>query len=287
MNNSNITIKKGDVVLEHTMFLFPGGEVGVKLDAHNLRYFSDKALYQTVIARIQNSNDVMELVMVTDALRRLHDLPTKLILPYIPYGRQDRVCVEGESLSVKAFADVINGLGFEEVLTFDPHSAVTEAVFDNLVSYSQKDVINAYGEFVKRVLMLPNALFVAPDAGANKKTSDLASYFNHGEFIRADKLRELSTGKIKETIVYADDLKGVTCIIADDIADGGRTFIELSKVLKAKGAQQVILYVTHGIFSQGVEALMKGGIDEVWTTNSYRTSAGSLNVLNLETAFKL
>ncbi len=76
-------------------------------------------------------------------------------------------------------------------------------------------------------------------------------------FIRADKSRNMATGQITETVVYADDLTGKACVIVDDLCDGGRTFIELAKVLRAKGAAKIALVVTHGIFSKGKEPLNK------------------------------
>ncbi len=80
----------------------------------------------------------------------------------------------------------------------------------------------------------------------------------------------MDTGNILETVVYADDLQGRDVCILDDIADGAKTFIELAKVLKAKNAGKVILYVTHGIFSKTIEYVLENGIDEVWTTDSFR-----------------
>jgi ribose-phosphate pyrophosphokinase len=76
---------------------------------------------------------------------------------------------------------------------------------------------------------------ISPDAGSNKKIFDLAKSIGYdGEIIRCDKLRDISTGNIIETIVYKDDLNGMDCLIVDDVIDGGRTFIELSKILKQK-----------------------------------------------------
>lgn len=264
--------------LKFESFMFPAGEVGIKLDVNNLRYkyFETK---QIIVARIQKSSDILELALIKDALSRFDDTnPIHLFMPYCPYGRQDRACVAGESFSLKTFAALINAMNFASVTIIDPHSDVVEGVFNNVKIIRQFDVINNYLEFGKRVLNGDiGTIFCSPDAGANKKTAELAKYFNHAEFIRADKLRELSTGKIKETIVYADDLKGAEVVIADDICDGGRTFTELAKVLKAKGAAKVILYVTHGIFSKGVEELFKGGIDEIFTTDSW----GGVTQLNL------
>ncbi len=132
--------------------------------------------------------------------------------------------------------------------------------------------------------------FVSPDAGANKKTMELSKYFNHSNFLRADKNRNLHTGEILETVVYGVIPPEV--IIADDICDGGRTFIELAKVLKAKGAKKVYLYVTHGIFSKGTKPLLDAGIDTIFTTNAYYdTLPGGIGpeptILNLDAAFNL
>lgn len=267
------------------VFLFPGGEVGVKLDPTRLDYLSLKASSsQTIVARLQTPADVMTLVLLTDALRRFHPAPVRLFMPYVPYARQDRVCVRGESFSLKAFAGIINSLAFESVTVIDPHSDVVGAVFDRLRIITQLDVIHRYDVFIKEVFGKP-VTFVSPDAGANKKTAELAKYFGHAEFVRADKKRDLATGQILETVVYADDLTGRTLVIADDICDGGRTFIELAKVLKAKGAAKVILYVTHGIFSKGIAPLLANGIDDIYTTTSYTHALGNLNALDVEEAF--
>lgn len=279
----SLKICKGTKTLEFKTFNFPGGEVGFKLHAGDYAYQALKET-NTIIAHIRNSNDLIELAMAKDALERYDTNPIQLVLSYVPYARQDRVCVPGESFSLQFFARFLNFLNFKKVIVCDPHSSVTPALINNIQVLSQFDIVNKWPDFIKRIMQ--GGKFVSPDAGANKKTSDLAGLFSHDEFIRADKLRNLATGEIKETVVYADDLKGQTIFIADDICDGGRTFIELAKVLKAKQAGKVVLFVTHGIFSQGFEPLFNGGIDEVWTTNSFKEIppdvAGRVHVLNIE-----
>lgn len=267
-------------------FLFPGGEVGIQIDDSNIPYNFTNAAYQTIVARIQDSNDVMRLLNAVDALRRLNPLPIKLFMPYVPYSRQDRACNPGEAFSLGVFANLINSLNFESVTICDPHSDVSPAVFHNCKVISNLDIISAWPE-LREAITQPNVVFISPDAGANKKTSVLAKEAGHSEFVRADKLRDLSNGQIKETIVYSEDLTGETIVIADDICDGGRTFIELAKVLKAKNAAKVILYVTHGIFSKGVKPLFEGGIDEIYTTNSFNDMfpieiEGKLKIFNVE-----
>lgn len=291
-------LPKKPAVLVHKVFTFPGGELGVKLDV-------DDHLYRflgwdhTIWARLQSSTDIMELVMVVDALRRWDPRPIKLVMPYVPYGRQDRVCVPGEAFSLKAFATIINGLAFESVVTFDPHSDVTPAVFDRCVTISQITILGHFDALNARIVNgAGSVVFVSPDAGANKKTAELAGHYGHPYFLRADKLRDLATGKIKEITVVnpQSDVEGRDCLIIDDLCDAGGTFIGLADALRAKGARSVELYVTHGLFTKSLLPLRH--FDAIWSTNSYHTidrlkeMAGELaNVrtefLNLDKGFAL
>lgn len=248
-----------------TNLIFPGGEVLVQMP----QYKFDPAFRYHLTARVQNSDDLMSLVMLKDAYDRVTSAELHLFLPYVPYARQDRVCNPGESHSLKAFARIINSLNFASVTVLDPHSSVVEAVIDRLRVITQSKIIQNHRTFISHIETLDQFLFVSPDAGANKKTADVAKIFSCKRFLRADKLRDLSTGNIIETVVYEDDLTGVDVVILDDICDGGRTFIELARVLKKKNARRVDLFVTHGIFSQGVENLLKNGIDRIFTTNSF------------------
>lgn len=285
--NISIVNSSGDH-LDYKSFTFPGGEIGLKLNSHNLRFFDFRDQEPvTIVARLQDAKDILSLAMVKDALGRekLKGRKIDLFMPYLPYARQDRVCDLGEALSLKVFCDYINFLNFSSVTIVDPHSDVGPVLLNNVHVISQFNIFDKWTALNNRVL--EGLVFVAPDAGSNKKTSKLASYFNHTEFVRADKLRDLATGKIKETIVYCDDLKGKDVMIADDIVDGGRTFIELAKVLKQKNAGRICLYVTHGIFSQGMEVLFENGINEIWTTNSFKAIENHpfLNVLLLNPQF--
>lgn len=290
-----IKILRNGVNLEYKSFIFPGGEIGVKLEIPPVAFSSKTGFFapsdhQTIIARIQESEDLIRLAMIKDALEKIDRTPINLFLPYLPYARQDRVCDTGESFSLKVFCNLINNLNFNQVIICDPHSEVSPALLNNVMVISQLDIINKYLAFIN---VAKQSTLISPDAGANKKISLLAGYLEHKEFVRADKLRDLSNGKIKETIVYSDDLKGRNCLIVDDICDGGRTFIELAKVLKSKNAGKIILYITHAIFSQGVKTLFINGIDEIWTTNSFDWVSSNedyifddkVNVLSLEEKF--
>ncbi len=286
--NPNIQIKKGNLRLDYKYFVFSGGEISVKLDTSNLLFFYDKSPY-TIVARIQNANDAMAIAFIKDAIQQWDGTnPTiNLFMPYIPYARQDRVCDKGESFSLKVFGDYINSLGFDKVRVVDPHSDVTKAVFDNLEIVTQLDVISGWRELSN---CIGKTILVSPDAGSVKKISDIAKYFSHSKVIRADKLRDLATGQIKETIVYCEDLQGQDVTVCDDICDGGFTFTELAKELRKKNAGRIHLYVTHGIFSKGFQLLFKSGISEIWTTDSFSNTISNIHdthVLNLADIIKL
>lgn len=289
----------GRRLIKHSSWNFPGGEIGVRIDGvTDLRYSQG---VPTVWARLRGHSDVMELLMIADAVKRI--VPTfRLVLPYVPYGRQDRVCCAGESHSLRVFASLVNSLGAESVHTFDPHSDVTPALLDRCTFSDQKALIGNFDEL--NAYMQPNLpadrpVLVSPDAGANKKTADLATFYNHSYFIRADKLRDLATGKIKEIVVVnpKEDVEGRKCLIVDDLGDRCGTFLGLAKALKQKGAKDVGLYITHALFTlpspkDVLNPLFDAGITHIWATNSYRTDLKDLNeprlsILDLEESFAI
>jgi len=238
---------------------FPGGEMHVTIDEDVI---GDENMIR---ADIKSSDDIMTLHLVVDAIRRLYiDASIHLFMPYFPYSRQDRVCNEGEALSAVVMARMINNLEFDGVITVDDHSDVVAAALERHVMMPVDSVVEGFDDFIASFIQ-KDYVFVSPDAGANKKTLKIARQFE-AEMVRADKVRDTKTGRITGTEVFGD-VEGKTCVIVDDICDGGRTFIELAKALKEKGSEEVILYVTHGIFSRGVAPLYEY-IDEIFTTDS-------------------
>ena len=232
-------------------FLFSGGECHVKLGSISI---GDRT---EIHADLFSSDDTMSLFMIVDAVRQINPA-TKITLtiPYFPYARQDRVCNEGESLSVKVMAGLINQLACAQVVVYDPHSDVTPALIDRCKVVSMSEIVSksSLANFIK----INNLSLVFPDAGAEKKTRNLGKQLNSigvpVEVVGASKVRETATGKITATEIHGE-VKGKNLLVVDDICDGGQTFISLAQVLKEKGAGDVYLYVTHGIFSKGVQVL--------------------------------
>ena len=254
---------------------FAGGEEHVILTATSAIAEAQNLapVHLSIFALIQSSSELMQLLLLVDALKQQFKniASFELELPYIPYARQDRICNAGEAFSLKIFCQLINQCGFSAVYVDDPHSDVAPALLDRCVIRPQHEILVAHCQTEPSFnAFVEQAQLVSPDAGSNKKMLAVCQALHKNSFIRADKIRDVATGKISETIVYSDVISGKVLIV-DDICDGGRTFTTLAQQLKAKGAEQVGLYVTHGIFAHGKAPLVEAGIDAIFARYDWST----------------
>lgn len=242
---------------------FNGGEQHIKLEQSFSSRICDNS-HIVITHRLKTSKDFMQLCLVNNAVKELGYKKISLVLPYIPYGRQDRICNKGESFSIRVFADILNSMNFERVYSIDPHSDVTPALIRNFeplnVSQFVRESIEKIGE---------NLILVSPDAGANKKIGNIAKDLEM-DFVKCDKVRDLKTGRLSGFQVFADDLNSANCLIVDDICDGGGTFIGIAEELKKKNAGKLYLYVTHGIFSKGINHLLEH-FEEIYCLDAFST----------------
>lgn len=247
--NENVELRK-----------FAGGECNVRFNELN----GEKEV--RLNTRLNSSDDLMNLILAVDALRRMGVKHIEALIPYVPYARQDRVMVPGEALSIRVFADLLNNLKLDKVTVFDPHSDVTPALINNCEVIPNYDMVR---HFLKE-LQLTDFVLVSPDLGAYKKVDKLAAKIGYkGEIATGIKVRDLATGEIVRSDVNTADLGGKPCLVVDDICDGGRTFIELAAALKAKGAGDLYFIASHGVFSHNaVERLQDAGYKNVCSSNS-------------------
>lgn len=236
-------------------FSFPGGERHVRLPMEQIEAREGLDMAWTLVAHLYSSADVMDLMLVTDAVRRVMPPGSMLclVMPYVPYARQDRVAVKGEPLSAKVFCNLINALEFDAVEIWDPHSEVTPALLNNVHIRDTQGLMQTAFARTGCEFLLRDCAFVAPDAGARKRVLALAQAFNT-EVVFADKKRDPVTGKLSGAQVLGE-LPARPLLVVDDICDGGGTFIELARVLREKTEQPLYLYVTHGLFTKGLEPL--------------------------------
>ena len=246
--------------IQFESFTFSGGEPHIKI-------LSDLNAIEevTVTTRIQSFNDFGLLLIAIDALRRMSIKTIHLFLPYMPAARQDRVMITGESLSVKVYADLINGLNLDSVTIFDPHSEVAPALLNNCKVISNH-------RFIEKVIADINTdvILISPDGGALKKIYKVSEFLGGLPVIECSKKRNVKNGQLEGFKVYEDDLAGKDCLIVDDICDGGGTFIGLAEELKKKNAGNLYLAVSHGIFNKGVEVLNQY-FTKIYTTDSFKS----------------
>lgn len=256
-----IKYRIGNVTTHVTTSNFPGGEVKVDINVGSkpVDYAKERVW---ISASLKTSDDIIALILATDALRRHYPhADLHLNMPYMPYARQDRPCVDGEALSVAVMANLINMCGFTTVELIDSHSDVAPALIRNCYNYPQSVL------FEKIVDSFTDYYIVAPDAGAYKKAHNLAKSLNAKGVICANKVRNVKTGRI-ENVLITEDVSGLNLLVADDICDGGRTFIELGQLLRDKGCAALKLVVTHGLFTHGID-VVADKFDMIYSTNSY------------------
>lgn len=265
-----VDIEKSDI--KYKISKFPDGQQTV--DLLEAPYIGETV---QLISRLNSFKDLELIICATQAIRNFD--PNKEISLKVPYfvgARSDRKFVEGGVNYLKqVICPIINSMNFKSVIVLDPHSDVLEACLNNfdktnnfgLVKFALTNIDNRDGARDRICL-------VSPDAGAYKKVYDVAKEFKIEKIITANKVRDMKTGNILRTeIPVLDQHNDLTYVIIDDICDGGRTFVELAKVIKeGRPTAKVYLVVTHGIFSAGFKTLNEY-IDGIFCTNSYRDVA--------------
>lgn len=253
-----------------TTGIFPDGAVWLKVTGK----LPERAqLMRIRAAAMHDMNDFMLLAQLVDAVRHVTDvLVSHLELPWLPWARQDRHMVAGDSFALKVFARQLNTLGFDKVKVLDPHSDAAGAAIDNFVTIPQ-EVCLLHSPTLARQFQQQALMLVAPDAGALKKIDAVARATGASEYAVLTKKRDVASGNLTGFALVSGDVKGRDVLIVDDLCDAGGTFIGSAQVLRDAGARSVSLYVTHGIFSKGVENLLSNGIDAIYTTTSFTSPA--------------
>jgi len=236
------------------LFIFPAGEIQVQLPK--------KIDTERVVLTWKpiNSGEIMQLQLTVNALNHAGIWDIDVDVLYLPYARQDRVCSPGQALSLEVICEILNLLDVTCIRIWDVHN--TEAINKYLSEFGFTH-IHSVDIFRRYKLLdnfdLDNLILCAPDKGARSKADDIAESFDLGFSIHFDKVRCPATGEITgiKPNKYNRDTDGWEILVVDDICDGGRTFIEVAKELRKTTSENLYLYVTHGIFSKGLDELLE------------------------------
>ena len=251
-----IEISKADVGY------FSDGEIKVEIE-DNVRGHDTFIIQSTCTP--QNKN-LMELMLLADALKRSSASKITAIVPYYGYARQDRrVRSARVPISAKVVAEMFSSVGIDRVLTVDLHSETIQGFFDMPADnvYATKLMV----EDIKSNNPKNNIVVVSPDVGGVVRSRALAKQLNDADLAIIDKRR--AAANQSEVMNIIGDIKDKVCIVPDDIIDTAGTLCNAAKALKDQGAAGVKAYITHPVLSgPAIERLNNSEIDELVVTNS-------------------
>lgn len=228
---------------------------------------------------------LLEIMAVTDAYMSSGVTPTSttLTLFYLPYGRADRQFEHGNGEPLRLFVMLLGLLKLDKIVVYDPHNVkALNKCFKQYSPHTQLFIISQSVVFKNSNLIRTNeeVVIVAPDKGAKEKALAIASMYINATIIYTNKTRDVSTGKITSIKVDHEGLvTGKRCVIVDDICDGGGTFLPIADQLKEAGAGTVELYVTHGIFSKGLN-IFRGKYDKIHAYQTVGTFINRTDIMN-------
>ena len=262
-----------------------------KLVNSSIRKFSDGEIYVEINENIRGNSifivqsssspandNLMELLLCIDALKRSSAKNITAVIPYFGYARQDRKVVPRTSISAKLVSNLITKAGADRIVTVDLHAGQIQGFFD--IPVDNLFATPIFARHARKKIKSKKIVCVAPDVGGTERARALGKLLNVGLAI-VDKRRP-KPGK-SQVMNIIGDVKGQTCIIVDDIIDSGGTIVNAAKALKAKGAKDVFVYITHGVLSgEAVKKIKNSVIKNLVITDTIDNSEKIRNVKNIE-----
>lgn len=238
---------------------FKNGETRVKIE-ENVRG-SDVFVVQPTCTPV--NHNLMELLLLIDALRRASAARVTAVIPYYGYAKQEKKTTGREPISAKLVANLIRTAGADRVLTMDLHAPAIEGFFDIPVDHLQAGPILA--EHI-REMNLPRLVVVSPDAGGVGRANSFRERIGAGLAIIA---KQRPQPDVAEMLDMVGDVEGKTAVIVDDMISTGGTLAEAARVLRERGAVAVYACATHGIFAgDATEIIAQSALVETIVTNT-------------------
>jgi len=262
-----------------------------KLVNTNIKRFADGEIYIEINENIRGNSvfviqstsnpandNLMELLLVIDALKRSSAKNITAVIPYFGYARQDRKVVPRTSISAKVVANLISNTGASRVVTVDLHAGQIQGFFDMPVDNLFTTPL--FARYIKKKLKSKNLICVSPDVGGVQRTRGLATKIS-ADLAIIDKRRP-APGK-SQVMNIIGDVKNKTCIIVDDIIDSGGTIVNAVQELKKNGALDVYVFITHGVLrGNAIEKIKKSKIKKLIITDTIDNSKRIKNNSKIE-----
>ena len=255
-----------------------------------VKRFADKEIYVEIHENVRGedvfilqstsfpaNDNLMELLILTDALRRSSARRITAVLPYFGYARQDRRATGRTPISAKLVANLIAEAGINRVITLDLHAAQIQGFFDiptdNLYSapVMTRDIEDHYDT--------KNLMIVSPDVGGVARARAIAQRIG-ADLAIVDKRRPRAG--VSEVMNIIGDVSGQSCLLIDDIVDSGGTLVNAADALLKAGAKEVSAYITHGVLSGGAcERIGSSSLKELVVTDSIEETEAQRNTPNI------
>ena len=256
-------------------------QLKLKLVNSNIKRFADGEVYVEINENIRGNSifviqstsnpandNLMELLICIDALRRSSAKNITAVIPYFGYARQDRKVAPRTAISAKLVSNLITNAGANRILSVDLHAGQIQGFFDIPVDNLFSTPI--FARYIKKKIKLNNLICVAPDVGGVERTRALSRRINSTIAI-IDKRRP-APGK-SEVMNIVGNVKNKNCIIVDDIIDSGGTIVNAAQALKKKGAKDVYVFITHAVLSgEAIQKIEKSQIKKLITTDTIDNS---------------
>ncbi|MDG5488694.1 ribose-phosphate pyrophosphokinase [Sphingomonas sp. FW199] len=250
----------------------------IPLTQANVRRFADEEIFVEILENVRGedvfvlqstaypaNDNLMEMLIMIDALKRASAKRITAVLPYFGYARQDRKPGPRTPISAKLVANLITTAGADRVLSVDLHAGQIQGFFDiptdNLVAapVMSADIHTRFGD--------KNLMVVSPDVGGVVRARSLAKRLDNAPLAIVDKRRERAGES--EVMNIIGEVEGRFCILIDDIVDSAGTLCNAAAALKAAGAEGVVAYCTHGVLSGGAVARVEASsLEELVITDS-------------------
>ena len=262
-----------------------------KLVNSSIKKFADGEIYIEINENIRGNSifiiqsvsspandNLMELLLCIDALKRSSAKNITAVIPYFGYARQDRKVVPRTSISAKLVSNLITKAGADRVVTVDLHSGQIQGFFD--IPVDNLFATPIFARHVKKKIKEKNLICVAPDVGGTQRARALGNLLNVGLAIVDKRRPKPGQSQVMNVI---GNVKDKTCIIVDDLIDSGGTIVNAAKALKDRGAKNVYVYITHGVLSgEAVKKIQKSVIKNLVITDTIDNSDKLKKAKNIE-----
>lgn len=261
--------------------------LGIPLAQAEIKRFSDMEVFVEIQENVRGqdvfviqstsypaNDNMMELLITIDALRRGSARRITAVMPYFGYARQDRKTGGRTPISAKLAANLITTAGVDRVLTMELHAGQIQGFFD--IPVDNLNISPVFVPDIQQKFAGQDLVMVSPDVGGVLRARALAKHLN-AELAIIDKRREKAG--VSEVMNVIGDVSGKVCIMVDDIVDSGGTLCNAAQALKDHGAKAVHAYVVHGVLSGGAVARIAASqmesmviTDSIAATEAVRTS---------------